>query len=97
MDWGFWSSSGLFALLYRHAYKRRVALGLTPLEVFDVKMYAGHHVVSATVGLVALLVAVAGPLALAPISPSCFGLMGPGHWWFGSRADKRRRALLAAD
>ena len=87
----------LFALLYRHAYKRRVELGLTPLEVFDVKVYAGHHMVSATVGLVALLVAVAGPLAMAPISPSCFALMGPGHWWFGSRADKRRRALLAAD
>ena len=94
---GFLVLFSLFALLYRHAYKRRMALGLTPLEVFDVKMYAGHHVVSATVGLVALLVAVAGPLALAPISPSCFALMGPGHWWFGSRADKRRRALLAAD
>jgi hypothetical protein len=87
----------LFALLYRHAYKQREALGLTPHEVFDIKVYAGHHVVSATVGLVVLLVAVAGPLALAPISPSCFALMGPGHWWFGTRAEKRRRALLAAD
>ena len=94
---GFLVLFSLFALLYRHAYKRRVELGLTPLEVFDAKMFAGHHLVSATVGLVALLVAVAGPLTLAFISPMCFALMGPGHWWFGARADKRRRALQLAD
>ena len=69
MDWGFVVFLSLFALLYRHAYKRRVALGLTPLEVFDVKMYAGHHIVSATVGLVALSVAVAGPLLCPDLAP----------------------------
>jgi hypothetical protein len=94
---GFLVLFSLFALLYRHAYNRRVELGLTPLEVFDAKMFAGHHLVSATVGLLALLVAVAGPLTLAFISPMCFALMGPGHWWFGTRADKRRRALQLAD
>jgi hypothetical protein len=23
----------------------------------------------------------------------CFGLMGPGHWWFGAMMQKRRQAL----
>ena len=91
---GFFVLFGLFALLYRHAYKRRAELGLTPLEVFDVKMYAGHHIVSAIVGLVAVTVAIGGPLALAPLSPTSFALMGPLHWWFGTRVDKRRRKLL---
>jgi uncharacterized membrane protein len=84
----------LFALLYRHVHTRRDDLGLTTIEVFDVKMYAGHHLVSAGVGLVAVLVAVGGPLYLAPLSPMCFALMGPAHWWFGLRVDRRRRALL---
>ena len=68
---------GLFALLYRHAYTKRDELGLTPLEVFDVKTYAGHHLVSATVGLVAMAVAVVGPLALAPLSPILLRADGP--------------------
>jgi uncharacterized membrane protein len=80
----------LFALLYRHAYAKRESLGLTPIEIFDVKAFAGHHLVSAAVGLVALGVAVFAPLAFAPLSPACFALMGPGHWWFGTRVAKRR-------
>jgi uncharacterized membrane protein len=84
----------LFALLYRHAYRQRDALGLTPLEVFDARAYLGHHLVSAAVGLVVVGVAVAAPLQFAPLSPICFGLMGPGHWWFGNRIDRRRRGLV---
>jgi hypothetical protein len=91
---GFVVLFGLFARLYRHAYTRRGALDLTPQEVFDVKSFAGHHLVSASVGLVAMAVAVVGPLTLAPLSPMCFALMGPGHWWFGNRVEKRRRAIL---
>jgi hypothetical protein len=91
---GFFVLFCLFALLYRHAYNKRVELGLTPLEVFDVKMYAGHHIVSAIVGLISLAFAVGGPLALAPIAPTCFALMGPLHWWYGTRVDKRRRLYL---
>jgi hypothetical protein len=83
----------LFALLYRHAYTKRESLGLTPTEVFDVKAFAGHHLVSAAVGLVALGVAVLAPLSFAPLSPACFALMGPGHWWFGTRVAKRRVLL----
>ena len=50
---------------------RRAELGLTPLEVFDVKMYAGHHIVSAIVGLVAVTVAVAGPLVAGSALARC--------------------------
>jgi hypothetical protein len=94
---GFFILFSLFALLYRHAHNRRAALGLTPIEVFDVKAFTGHHLVSASVGLVALAVALAAPLTFAPLSPTCFALMGPGHWWFGNRVDKRRRAILTGD
>jgi hypothetical protein len=40
------------------------------------------------------------PLALAPVAPMLFFLMGPGHWIYGARSGKRRReieARLSAD
>jgi hypothetical protein len=89
---GFVCMFSLFALLYRHAYARRDAIGLTPLEVFDVKMFGGHHLVSVGVGMVALLVAWLLP-AVAFVSPMCFGLMGPAHWGFGSYMERRRQAF----
>jgi uncharacterized membrane protein len=69
----------MFALLYAHAYRRREQLRLTSMDVFDVKSYAGHHLVSAGVGVVSLIVALFAPLQFAPLSPMCFGLMGPAH------------------
>jgi len=90
---GFFVLMTMFALLYAHAYRKRKELELTPLEVFDVKAFAGHHMVSACAGLLAVLVAVAAPLRFAPLSPMCFGLMGPAHWWFGAIMGERRRAL----
>lgn len=83
----------LFALLYWRAYSRRDELGLTRLEVFDVKSSAGHHLVSAAAGAIALLVALFAPLRWVFLSPMCFALMGPGHWWFGTRMERRREAL----
>ena len=86
----------MFALLYRHAYKKRDELMLTPLELFDVKMYAGHHLVSALVGVIAVAAALILPARLAFLSPMCFALMGPGHWLFGIATEKRRNALAQA-
>ena len=90
----------MFALLYAHAYRKRFDLQLDPLEIFDVKWLAGSHIVSAGVGVVAALVAVAAPQQYAPLSPVCFGLMGPAHWYYANRMEKRRVAFartLAAE
>ena len=97
---GFVVMFGMFALLYGHAYRKRDELQLTALDVFDVKWFAGSHLVSAGVGLVAATVALAAPPQFAPLSPVCFGLMGPAHWYYANRMEKRRvefaRALTAA-
>jgi hypothetical protein len=84
----------IFALLYWRAHSKREELGLTPLEMFDVKAQAGHHLVSAGVGGVALLVALVGPLRWVFFSPMTFALMGPAHWWFGHHMERKRRALM---
>lgn len=83
----------LFALLYRHAYTQRTVLGLTPLDVFDVTSFAGHHLVSAGVGVLVCAAALTLPVQLSFLSPMCFGLMGPLHWAYGTRRERQRKAL----
>jgi uncharacterized membrane protein len=86
----------MFALLYRHAYNKRDELGLTPLEVMDVKVFAGHHLLSAGVGLLSVAFALLAPVQMSPIAPSMFALMGPLHWLFGSNAGRKRKIFVAA-
>jgi uncharacterized membrane protein len=90
---GFIAVFVMFALLYRHALRKREALALDALQVFDAQAAIGQHLVSATVGVIALAIATFAPPAFAPLSPTAFSLMGPSHWIWGSRA-ARRRAIL---
>lgn len=85
----------MFALLYRHAYRKRHDLGLAPLEVFDVRSYAGQHLVSAAVGAVVVLIAVTAPRRYAFISPMAFILMWPAHALYEARVQKKRREFVA--
>ena len=86
----------MFTLLYGRAYSKRVELQLDALEMFDVKAFAGHHLVSASVGVIATAMALLAPLQLAPLSPMCFALMGPGHWLYGNHMIKRRASFARA-
>jgi uncharacterized membrane protein len=85
----------MFTLLYARAYAKRHELGLTELETFDLKSLAGHQLVSAGVGTVALAVALFAPLSFAPLSPASLCLMGPGHFAWGSVRSKRRKPIEA--
>ena len=90
---GFIAIFVLFALLYRHAFAKRAVLGLSELEIFDVKNHTVHHLLSASVGGLSMLIAAVAPLELAPISPTVYGLMGPLHFAYGYRAGRRREVL----
>jgi len=83
----------VFALLYYRAYWKRDELGLGPLEIFDLKSNVGHHLVSAAVGAIAMVYALASPLRVVFISPMLFGLMGPAHFALGRHRAGRRQAL----
>ena len=80
----------VFALLYYRAYRKREELGLGPLEIFDLKSNVGHHLVSAAVGAIAMVYALASPLRLVFISPMLFALMGPAHFAWGRHRSGRR-------
>jgi uncharacterized membrane protein len=92
---GFIAVFVMFGLLYRHAYRKRHDLGLSPLEVFNIKTFAGHHMVSTAVGVVVVLIAVAAPRNYAVISPMMFMFMWPAHAVYGSRREKKRKAFQA--
>lgn len=93
---GFFVLFLIFTLLYRHAYRRREELRLTPAESFDVNAFALHHLSSALVGLASMAFALLAPARVAFIAPMLFGLMGPLHWWCGNYNERKRRVVLAA-
>ena len=92
---GFVALFVMFGLLYLHAYRKRHELGLDPLEVFNVRAFAGQQIVSAAVGVIVVLIAVAGPRRYAFISPMAFFLMWPAHTLYEMRIKKKRKALIA--
>lgn len=87
---GFLALFLLFALLYHRAYKLRDRLELDALEVYDLRTEMGHHFVSAGIGALAMIYALAAPLRVVFVSPMLFALMGPGHYWWGTRRSKMR-------
>jgi uncharacterized membrane protein len=92
---GFIAVFVMFGLLYLHAYRKRHELGLTPLDVFKIKSFAGHHMVSAAVGMVVVVIALAAPRNYAVISPMVFFLMWPVHALYESHREKKRKAFEA--
>ena len=90
---GFVALFVMFGLLYRHAYGKRTELGLEPLEVFNVKSYAGQQIVSAGIGVIVVLFAIGLPLRYAVVAPMAFILMWPAHYVFERRVGQKRRAL----
>jgi len=83
----------MFGLLYLHAYRKRGVLGLSTLEVFDVRASGGEHLVSAGVGTLATLIAIFAPPPYPVFSGFTYFLMGPAHWIYGVKTGKRRKAL----
>jgi len=83
----------MFGLLYLQAYRKRHVLGLSPVEVFDVRAAGGEHLVSASVGIIATVVALVAPPPYPVFSGFTYFLMGPAHWIYGTRVARRRQAL----
>lgn len=90
---GFFVLFLIYSSLYWHVYRRADALALAPLERFDARMYATHHLLSAAVGAAALLYALVAPLSLVFVSPMLFALMGPVHGIYGWRAARQRSRI----
>ncbi|MEO6238243.1 MAG: TMEM175 family protein [Vicinamibacterales bacterium] len=95
---GYASVFVLFAMLYHHAWRRRVVLRLDPAEAYEARLEMGGQLVSAAIGLLAAAWAVFAPRQYAVVSISGFiyMLMGPAHATYGAWEGRRRRAFARA-
>jgi uncharacterized membrane protein len=83
----------LLALMYAHAYRRRGALALTPLEAFDTRASIRSHLLSAGIGALSVVVALTVPLHLVGLAGYVYFLFGPVLAIHGTQTGKRRKRL----
>jgi uncharacterized membrane protein len=87
---------GTFVLLYRHAWRRRVPLALSPVALLQLRYGARAHLISTSLGIMSLVIAIASP-GLAGVAGLIYCLMGPLHGWNGYAAGKATHLLKQKD
>jgi uncharacterized membrane protein len=87
---GFIAVFALFALLHANALRQREALQLDARELYDTRTAILAHVISVSIGVLAVVLAFVLPGWLAGTSGFAYGLLGPAHAFHGSRRHRRR-------
>jgi uncharacterized membrane protein len=83
----------IFALLYLHAYRRRVSLGLNELETFDTRLWAQENALMVLVGALSVALAVFGGARYALLSGMSYWLIAPIQFAHGFAMGRRRRRV----
>lgn len=87
---GFVAVFGIFALLYRHAFKFRESLELSPVEEKAIRMESSRYLGVAGVGVVSIAFALlTRNIFLAGCS---YWMIGVVEWWYGRSLGKLSRA-----
>jgi len=84
-----------FALLYWHAWRRRDLLALSEEERMMLKSSLSHHLISISIGLASVVLALVLPVRWSWLAGPLYGLMGPLHGWWGHRSHARVERLRA--
>ena len=88
----------VFVMLYRHAWKNRARLELTPREELTLKYGQRAHVISMSLGLTSLAIVLVNSWTkkdLAGVAGMIYMLMGPLHAWNGYQSGKAHSELEA--
>jgi uncharacterized membrane protein len=80
-------------LMYVHAYRRRTALELTPLEAFDTRASIRSCSLAAGIGALSIGIALTVPLRMVGLAGLTYFLFGPVLATHGTITGKRRRLL----
>lgn len=91
---GFAAMMFVFVLLYWNMYRRRELLGLTPVQAFEAWAGIRSHLVSVSVGLLSVVIALTVPIDWIWTAGAIYGLQGPLHWRNGVLIDRARRRAL---
>jgi uncharacterized membrane protein len=82
----------IFALLYRHAYRLRVDLQLDAVETLITRHQMNSHLLTASIGVLSLLIVAFGGSRTAGIAGWTYGLIGPTlaiYWRLMARQRRR--------
>ena len=85
---GFVAVFSLFALLHWRAWSLRDSLGLDARQRYLTRMRLRAHLISVGVGAVSLVLAWVLPVRLVGLAGFLYGVLGPLHWWHGTRAHR---------
>ena len=81
------------SLMYRHAYRLRAALDLTPSEAFQARYLAGQYFVLVAVGILSMLLAWAQAGIIYGVPGIAYFLCGPLSYGFGVWMERNKPAL----
>jgi uncharacterized membrane protein len=85
---------GTFLLLYRHAWRQRAVLELSPAEELSLLFGRRAHWLTVSVGLTSIAIALlAGNTPWIAVAGLVYALMGPLHAWNGYRLAKAMDVL----
>jgi uncharacterized membrane protein len=90
---GYMAVFTIMALLYRRALAKRRELSLSPRQIFEARVHAGAHLLSAGVGLVSVLWALLAPRDWPALAGLLYFLMAPVQTVYGTKVGRRRRLL----
>lgn len=83
----------MIALLYRHAYKTRAAMHIDAIAAYDAHTHSIHYMGFAAVGVVSVMLAVAGIGVRYGVPGFAYGLVGPISAINGSNRRKKREIV----
>ena len=90
---GFLAVACVFLLLYSHALRKREALELNALEVFDTKISIGAAAINAFTAVLSLAIAWLMPIRWVGFSGIIYVMLGPGFTIYFSLMGRKRRWL----
>lgn len=92
---GYMAVFTVFALLYAHAYRLRLQLDLNALEAFDTRASMRENLINIAVGLLSVVIAIAGFQGSRSLSGFIYLLIGPALTLHGILTRRHRRPLEA--
>ena len=85
----------LFLLMYVHAFKKRIELGLNPPEIFDTKTRIYKNGILISIGLLSIFIALLLQPGLAGLAGLTYFLIGPAFTiFFNVRTSKKNKLFL---
>lgn len=90
---GFTAVFLIFVLLYFHAYRKRSALELNELEIYDTRTQIQDYALNVVIGVLSIAIAMIGGRKSLPFSMLIYWLIGPVQTVHGIIMGRRRRRL----